>query len=129
MGKLIFKDEVYSVVGCAMEVYNQLGNGFLEAVYQEAFELELSDRTIPFESQKLLPICYKSRKLKKQYKADLVISGSIIVELKAQSRLTSNDLSQMINYLNAAQLPLGILINVGADKNLEWKRVVLSTQK
>ena len=71
MTELLCKEEVYAVVGAAMEVYNELGTGFLEAVYQEALEIELTDRGIPFESQKELPIHYKGRRLKKAYTADL----------------------------------------------------------
>lgn len=128
MKGLIFKDEVYAVIGAAMEVYNELGNGFLEAVYQEAFEIELTERGIPFISQKLLPLYYKAQKLKKEYKADIVAYERIVVELKAQERLTKNDESQLLNYLNATKFQVGVLINFGAANNLEWKRMVLTTK-
>lgn len=128
MKGLIFKDEVYAVIGAAMEVYNELGNGFLEAVYQEALEIELTERGIPFVPQKLLPLYYKARKLKKQYKADIVAYEKIVVELKAQERLTKNDESQLLNYLNATKFQVGVLINFGAVNNLEWKRMVLTTK-
>lgn len=126
MRGLLFKDEVYAVVGAAMETYNELENGFLEAVYQEAFESELRDRGIPFFSQKLLPLYYKGNKLKKEYKADLIVYEKIIVELKSEDHLTKSDESQLLNYLNATKFQLGILINFGAENNLEWKRMILT---
>jgi len=126
MTELLFKDEVYALVGAAMEVYNELGNGFLEPVYQEAYEMELSARTIPFDSQKLLPIYYKNRKLRKEYKADLIAYGKIIVELKSQECLTKKDEAQMLNYLNATKFTVGVLINFGAENDLEWKRMILT---
>ncbi len=71
-GKLIYADETYSIIGCAFEVYNQLGTGFLEPVYQEALEIELNSRSIPFVSQVKLPIKYKEQILKKEYISDLI---------------------------------------------------------
>ncbi len=124
MTDLICKQEVYDVVGAAMEVYNVLGPGFLEPVYQEALEIELTDRKIPFESQKELPIFYKGRRLKKTYIADFVAFGKLIVEIKALDRLTTREESQLFNYLKATGLQVGVLINFGADKDLEWKRKV-----
>jgi len=124
MTELLCKQEVYSVVGAAMEVYNELGSGFLEAVYQEALEIELTDRGIPFESQRELMIYYKGRRLKKTYAADFLILGKIIVEIKAIDRLTSGDEAQLLNYLSATGLEVGVLINFGAKNNLEWKRLV-----
>jgi len=86
MAELIFKDEVYAIVGAAMEVHRILGHGFLEPVYQEAMEIESKLRGLPFESQKVLQIHYKEQLLKKEYVADLVYFGKIIVELKAWTR-------------------------------------------
>ena len=128
MTGLLFKDEVYAVVGAAMETYNELGNGFLEAVYQEAFELELREKGIPFCSQKLLPLYYKGHKLKKEYKSDLIVYDTIIVELKSEDHLTKNDESQLLNYLNATKFQVGVLINFGAENDLEWKRMILTTK-
>jgi GxxExxY protein len=78
-----------------------LGPGFLEAVYQEAMEIELLNQEVPFESQKLLPILYKRKKLRKEYQSDLFCFGQIVVELKAQDKLTKKDESQVLNYLKA----------------------------
>jgi GxxExxY protein len=124
MGELIYKREVYAVVGAALEVYNELGPGFLEAVYQEALELELAQRKIPFESQKQLQLQYKGIPLKKEYKADVLTHGIGVVELKAISALTNHDFAQLLNYLKATRCPVGLLINFGHPEKLQWKRAV-----
>ena len=126
MPKLLYKNEVYTIIGAAMEVYNVLGPGFLESVYQEALEIELSTRGISFESQQELNIRYKEYQLKQQYKPDFVIYEKIIVEIKALNHLTSHDQSQLLNYLKATGLAVGVLINFGAEKELEWKRMIWS---
>ena len=92
MAELIFKDEVFSIVGAAVEVHKELGPGFLEAVYQEALEIELAVRGISFEAQKAIRIQYKGNTLKKEYVADLLFFGKIIVELKALDQMTILDL-------------------------------------
>jgi len=119
---LIFRDEVYAIVGAAMEVHSVLGNGFLEAVYQSAFKLELFNRKIPFEVEKPLPVFYKGQTLETCYRADVICYGKIIVELKALDRLTSKEESQLLNYLHATSLRVGVLINFGSRGKLEWKR-------
>ncbi len=126
MTDLICKQEVYEIAGAAMEVYNVLGPGFLEPVYQEALEMELTDRKIPFESQKELPIFYKGRRLKKIYVADFVVYGKVIVEIKALDHLANREESQLLNYLKATGLEVGVLVNFGADQKLEWTRKVKS---
>ena len=77
MAELVLKDEVYQIVGAALEVYWQFGRGFLEPIYKEATEIELSRRGIPFESQKRLTIHYKGQPLLKEYVADLILFGQI----------------------------------------------------
>jgi GxxExxY protein len=124
MSELLCKSEVYQVIGAAMEVYNELGPGFLEAVYQEALEIELTDRGIPFEAQKELPIFYKGRLLKKTYAADFETYGQVVIEIKALDRLTTREQAQLLNYLKATGLTVGVLINFGAERDLEWKRMV-----
>lgn len=118
---LIFKDEVFKIVGAAMNVSNHLGCGFLEAVYQEALELEFADDNIPFESQKLININYKGRIMKKEYIADFLCYEKVIVEIKAIKQITEIEEAQLLNYLKATKLPLGLIINFGGKK-LEWKR-------
>jgi len=122
---LLLKDEVYAIIGAAMEVHTILGHGFLENVYQEALEIELADRRIPFVTQSNLPIFYKERQLSKPYVADLLVYGRVIVELKAISRLDPSHDAQVINYLKASRSPLGVLINFGTP-SLQWKRLVLT---
>jgi GxxExxY protein len=124
LGELILKDEVYAIVGAAMEVHTCLGPGVLEPVYQEAMELESRSRGLPFESQKVLEICYKEHRLRKEYVADLVYYGQIIVELKALDILTGREQSQLLNYLKATRMKVGLLINFGSQSKLEWKRLV-----
>ncbi len=124
MTELILKDEVFAVVGAAIEVHKELGSGFLEAIYQEALEIELESRELPFEGQKPLVICYKKRRLRKEYVADLVCYGQIIVEIKALDRLSGKEESQILNYLKATGLRVGVLINFGSSGKLEWKRYV-----
>lgn len=123
---LIYKDEVYSLIGAAMEVYNTLGSGFLESVYQESLEYELSLRKIPYQSQPLIQIKYKEKLLEHIYRADLLIMDKIIVELKAIDKIGRNEEAQVINYLKATGHQLGVLINFGSKADLEWKRIVLS---
>ncbi len=123
---LLYKEEVYKLIGAAMEVYNLLGNGFLESVYQEALEYELDLRGIPYKAQEMLQIKYKDKMLEHAYKADLVLMDKIIVELKAMEKLGRNEKAQIINYLKATNLELGVLINFGAKNDLEWKRMILS---
>ena len=120
-GVLIFKDEVYQIVGAAMEVSNHLGCGFLEAVYQEALEIEFTERLIPYEPQKRITISYKTRVLNKEYMADFLCYDRIIVEIKAIKAITEIEEAQLLNYLKATNLPLGLIINFGSKK-LEWKR-------
>ncbi len=128
MTELLLKDEVYAIVGAAMTAYNELGPGFLEAVYQEALEIELHERWIPFESQKELRIVYKGRPLKKTYNCDLLCYGKIIMELKSEERLSSKDRGQLHNYLKATNLELGLLFNFGNHDKLEWERWIRSHQ-
>jgi GxxExxY protein len=127
--ELIYKDEVYAIIGAAMDVYNDLGSGFLEAVYQEAMEIETVSRKIPTLPEQKLYIEYKGIPLKKFYEADLICYGKIIVEIKAIEKLTSREEAQILNYLKATGMQVGILINFGAHNNLEWKRLVFSQNK
>jgi GxxExxY protein len=120
---LLYKDEVYAIMGAAFETHKILGSGFLEPIYQEAFEYELIKRQIPFVSQPCLQIKYKDLTLSKTFKADLVAYEKIIIEVKAIEKLSSIDDSQIINYLKATQMQLGIILNFGSPK-LEWRQRV-----
>ena len=113
MQELLFKDEVYTIVGAAMEVHRENGCGFAEPIYQECLEIELASRQIPFAAQKEPPVFYKGRPIKKTYIADLIVHDKIIVELKALDKLTSREESQVINYLKVSKIQVGLLINFG----------------
>jgi GxxExxY protein len=121
---LIFGKEVYEIIGAAIEVHKTLGHGFLEAIYQEALEYELSDRKIPFSSQIELKVKYKDRYLQKTYIADMIAYDKIIIELKALTNLSGKEEAQLINYLKATGFKVGLLINFGSPNKLEWKRFV-----
>ena len=123
--EILFKDEVYANIGAAFEVYNTLGSGFLEGVYQEALATELSLRDIPFEEQKQITVIYKERPLRTAYYADFLCFSKILVEIKAQEFLTTANEAQLLNYMHATKLPVGVLINFGNPMKLEWKRFVL----
>ena len=124
LDELLYKEEVYQIVGAAIDVHRELGPGFLEAVYQEAIEIELKSRLIPFSSQRLLDIFYKGIRLNKEYLADLLCFDKIVVELKALDRLSRKEESQILNYLKAANIRVGLLIHFGSVGKLEWKRFV-----
>lgn len=123
--RFILKDESYAVIGAALDVYYKLGSGFLEPVYQEALELEFQLRDIPFASQVDLPIVYKEFTLKKTYRADFVCYESIIVEIKAFSALTPVDWAQLMNYLKASRLRVGLLFNFGSVPRMEHRRIII----
>ena len=123
--ELILKEEVFKIVGAAMEVSNELGAGFLEAVYQEALGIELKSRVIPFVAQPTVRIAYKGRMLTKEYIPDFVCYDQIIVEIKAIKVLTTIEQAQLLNYLKATGKPVGLLLNFGSPK-LEWKRMVFT---
>ena len=122
---LIYENESYAIRGAVMRVYNLLGNGFLEAVYQEALEIELDRRHIPYEREKELEIYYDGIKLGKKYIADFVCYGKIILELKAVKELDDSHRSQLFNYLKATGFKLGLLINFGKYDELQIERRVL----
>jgi GxxExxY protein len=124
MDELVLREEVYAVVGAAIEVHRELGVGFLEAVYQDAMERELALRGIAFEAQRELVIHYKGQPLGKSYVCDILCFGNVLVELKAMDRLTGREEAQVINYLKSSGLVVGVLINFGAHGKLEWRRLI-----
>jgi len=125
MKEIILKEEVYAIVGAAMDVYWQLGRGFLEPVYQEALGVEFRRRRIPFAAQEEIVIFYKGEALKKKYSADFICYGQIIIELKALEGLCGRDVGQLLNYMKATRLNIGLLINFGSPVRLEWHRYVI----
>lgn len=124
MADLLYKEDSYRIVGACMEVYNEMGNGFLEAVYQECLEYEFADRNIPFVSQAELTLRFKQRTLRSTYIPDFVVDSKIIVEIKGVSDLNDKFRAQMLNYLKATQLRLGLLVNFGQHGRLQYERIV-----
>lgn len=117
--------ESYNITGAAMYVYNTLGPGFLEAVYQEALAIEFSKRGIPFQREKELKIYYDGHELKQTYRADFVCYDDIIVEIKAVGDLDNTHRSQVYNYLKATGCQLGLLYNFGHSRTLQQERKVM----
>ncbi len=125
----MFKEEGYKLMGAAFEVYNEIGYGLAEEIYQQRLERELAFRQIPFVPKQELRMFYKNVELAIRYKPDLFVFSGIIVELKAVSELNSDFEAQLFNYMRIARQPVGYLINFGHRGELEWKRFVLSDLK
>ncbi|MBS0267324.1 MAG: GxxExxY protein [Planctomycetes bacterium] len=115
--------KTYALIGAAMEVHRQLGCGFLEPIYQEAFDIELRLRNIPFLREEPIAVYYKGNLLQSTYKPDFICYGEIIVELKALTKLSGSEESQLLNYLKATNFPVGILLNFGKP-SLEFERFI-----
>ena len=126
MSEILYKDESYAIMGACFEVYKDKGCGFNEAVFQECLEIELELRGIPFKAQVELPLSYKGRALKSKFKADFICYDKIIVEIKAVSDLVDAHRSQVLNYLNATQHELGLLVNFGHYPKVEHERLPLT---
>ena len=123
MDNLVFADEVYAIQGAIFEVYKTLGSGFLEGVYQEALELELASRGIPYKAQPDITISYKGTQLRQTYRADIICYESIILELKAVKQLLPEHSAQLFNYLRATDMKLGLLVNFSHYPGAEIKRI------
>ena len=121
--KLLYADLTYKIIGAAMEVHTVLGPGFLEAVYEEALAHEFGLRNITFERQVSLAVSYKDI-VAGSYRPDFIVDGKVIVETKAIKALTEIEAAQILNYLKATGLRVGLLMNFGAP-HLEHKRYVL----
>ena len=114
----------FSIIGAAMRVHQELGHGFLEAVYQEALGLEMAALKIPLASQPRIRIHYRGVPLEHFYVADFICFDEIIVELKALDKITGTEEAQLLNYLKATRKRTGLILNFGS-KSLEWKRMVV----
>jgi len=121
----MLKDEGYKLMGAAFEVYNQLGFGMAEEIYQQSLEIELTIRQIPFASKPSLELHYKDRRLLTAYKPDLLVFDAIIVELKAVGEVAPEHEAQLFNYMRISRQPVGYLINFGKKNTLQWKRFLL----
>src|SRR5438128_5354713 len=124
MNELLYKQEVFQLVGFCMEIHRELGKGHDEVIYKDALVVELSRAQVPFSREKNYGISYKGVILPHSYYADFVVSDKILFEAKAVEKLTDAHVKQVLNYLAASKLRVGLLVNFGGDA-LEWKRVIL----
>lgn len=121
--ELLHSELTRAVIGSAMEVHSSLGPGFLESVYEAALAVEMNLRNIPYEQQKAVPVFYKGLKVK-DFFCDFLVGRNVLVELKAIKALSNTEEAQVLNYMKAARLNVGLLINFG-DSALKYKRLVL----
>jgi len=126
MTEILHREESYAILGACFEVYKEKGCGFNEAVFHECLELEFALRAIPFKSQVEMPLNYKGHALKSRFKADFVCFEKIILEIKADSALVDEHRAQVLNYLSASGLELGILVNFGHHPKIEHERFALT---
>ncbi|MBI2949415.1 MAG: GxxExxY protein [Verrucomicrobia bacterium] len=127
MSDLIYKEEVFKLIGFCMEIHRELGEGHDEVIYKDALVVELQRASIPFCRERKYEVTYKGVILPHFYYADFLVWDTILFESKACEHLTDAHVKQVLNYVAASKLQLGLLVNFGAD-SLEWKRVVLSLQ-
>jgi GxxExxY protein len=123
MAELIYKEEVYEIIGRCMEVHNILGHGFSEVIYKDALEIEFLENGIDFIREREYDVHYKQHLLKRKYCADFVVFDKIILEVKCVTELTDEHISQVINYLKVSRNKVGILVNFARSK-MEYKRLV-----
>jgi GxxExxY protein len=123
--KLLYSDEVYQIQGAIFEVSRELGTGFLEAVYHECLALEFVSRQIPFSPSPLLGLTYKGQPLQQTYRPDFVCFDRIIIELKSVRDLAPEHRAQVLNYLKATGLRLGLLVNFGCAPKARIERLIL----
>ena len=120
---LIYADESRRIIGCAMEVANEIGHGMHEKIYENALVVEFGIQDIPVVQQPSFPVVYKTVEVGK-YIPDLICFETIVVDTKTIDQITDNEVGKMLNYLRITNLKLGILLNFKRSK-LEWKRVAL----
>jgi GxxExxY protein len=123
--EIVYEKESYEIIGACIDVYKELGCGFLESVYQECLEHEFRLRNIPFNAQPWLELTYKTLVLNKSFQPDFVCFSKIIVELKAVPKILDEHKAQLLNYLKATNMKLGILVNFGHYPKLEQVRILL----
>jgi GxxExxY protein len=120
--KVLLKDEVFQVVGCAIEVLNTLGHGLIEKPYENAVVVEFGLRKIPFRQQPAFDILYKRHKIG-LFVPDLIAFDSIVVDTKVIDRITDHERGLILNYLRITNLRVGVILNFKRAK-LEWERIV-----
>lgn len=125
MSKLLCEDETFKIIGACFNVYNEIGSGFLESVYQECLSIELEKQGVPFHSQHDITMKYQGITLNQTFKVDFFCFDSIIVEIKAVKNLIEEHRAQLINYLRVSGMKVGLLINFCSLKKLEYERFVI----
>ena len=125
MNKLDTNSDMYRIVGCALKVYNNLKPGYLESVYERAFQMELENAGFSVRRQVKIPVYYKGVLLDAHFIADLVVDGKVIVELKAVSNLSKAHEAQVESYLKSTGYAEGLLVNFGNMRRLEWRIITL----
>ena len=121
--KLYLKEEVYQIVGCAMEVLNVLGHGLLEKPYENALVVEFGIKKTPYKQQPRFDVIYKTKKVG-EYVPDLIVFEQIVVDTKVVDRISDHEMGQILNYLKITGLKVGLVLNFKYPK-LEWQRYVL----
>jgi GxxExxY protein len=121
--KLLLKEEVFQLVGAAIDVLNEIGHGFHEKPYENALVVEFRLRNIPYEQQKLFELIYKGFKVG-EFRPDLIAFNTVIVDAKTIDRITDHERGQMLNYLRITKLRVGVILNF-KNPRLEWERMVL----
>jgi len=114
----------YAIIGAGMEVYNEMRNGYHEPIYHECLEVEFQRQNVPAVHEPAVQVYYKDVLLKKEYNPDFICFGEVVVEVKVLDRLTGKEEAQLLNYLKASRLHVGLLLNFGGDE-FEWRRMVL----
>lgn len=122
MTNIIYKKESYKIIGCCFEVYKDKGCGFTEQVYQECLEIEFEYQKIPFVAQPEIHLEYRNKLLKQHFRPDFICFGKIILEIKAVSKLVDKHRSQTMNYLNATNFGLALLVNFSHYPKIERER-------
>jgi len=124
MSDIIYKQESFRIIGKCMEVHRELGKGHDEVIYKDALEFEFAEDQMPFAREKEYVIHYKTIILPHKYFADFVVFDTVILEAKAVEKLTDGHVKQVLNYLAASKLKLGLLVNFGED-SLVCRRIIL----
>ena len=121
--KLLLKEEVFRIVGCAIEVLNTLGHGLVEKPYENALVIEFSLRKIPFKQQPSYDVLYKSHKIG-LFVPDLIVFDALVVDIKVIDKITDHERGLMLNYLRITGLRVGVILNF-KHRKLEWERMAL----
>ncbi|MBZ0203052.1 MAG: GxxExxY protein [Ignavibacteria bacterium] len=123
MEAILYKEESYKIIGCCIEVYNELGKGFLEVIYKDALEHEFGLKNIPYSRERAFDVIYKGNLLQRKYCADFVLYDKIILEVKHMSSISDGNIKQTLNYLKVTNFKLGLLANFG-ENSFNSKRIV-----